>query len=80
MKNKRKALFLLLFFVSFVSITYAVDPPPIDAGGPGGGATPLGGSAPIDGGYIISIILALSYGISIYLKKIIHLRFSNHEE
>lgn len=80
MKNKRKALFLILTFVSILSTTYAVDPPPLDPSGPGTGATPLGGSAPIDGGYLITLLLALGYGAMIYFKNIIHLRLSSHEE
>lgn len=66
--------------ISFIAITFAADPPPIDSGGPGGDATPLGGSAPINGGYLISILLALSYGVFNYLKNIIHLRLSSHEK
>ena len=30
MKNKRKILFLLMFFIGFIALSYAGDPPPID--------------------------------------------------
>jgi len=80
MKNKRKIFFLLLFFIGFILITYAGDPPPIDSGGPGDGATPLGGSAPIGNGYIFSIILALTYGMYTFFKEKIHVRLSNYEK
>ena len=80
MKNKRKIFFLFIFFISFIAISHATDPPPLDTGGPGGDATPLGGSAPIGSGYIISILLALTYGGLKFLKNNIQLKLLNHEK
>ncbi len=80
MKNKRKILFLLLFFISFVMITYAADPPPLDGDPTAGGGTPIGGSAPIDTGYLITLSMAVLYGSYNYLKNSIHLKFFKHEK
>ena len=80
MKNKRKIYFLLLFFISFVMITYAADPPPVDGDPTGGGGTPIGGSAPIDSGYLITLSLAIAYGTYTFIKNNIHLKLFSHEK
>ncbi|MFK5893662.1 MAG: hypothetical protein QM504_10620 [Pseudomonadota bacterium] len=79
MKNKRKIFFLLLFFIGFIAISFAADPPPVD-GDPTGGGTPVGGSAPIDTGYLITLSLAIAYGTYNYFKKNIHLKLTRHEK
>lgn len=78
MKDKR-IIITLLFLIGFTIFSFAIDPPPVD-GDPTGGGTPVGGSAPIDSGYLITLSLAIAYGIYNYLKNNMNLKLSHHEK
>lgn len=63
MTLKKKIIFPLILGLGLLMSlnTFAGDPPPIDVAGPGSGATPIGGSAPIGEGYLILLVFVLIY-------------------
>ncbi|HAG16665.1 MAG TPA: hypothetical protein DCG69_09115 [Bacteroidales bacterium] len=79
MKNKRKIILLIVFLLGLAITSMAGDPPPVD-GDPTGGGTPIGGSAPLEQGYLVLILLAFFYGIYNYSKKCLNLKIFSHEK
>ena len=62
MKTIKKIFVLAALFLFFVPLTQVMSQPPPPPGGAGSGDSPVGGNAPIGGGTLILLGMAIAYG------------------
>lgn len=67
---------IILGSMTLATITMAQPPDPPAPGSGGGSNTPMGGTAPIDGGLAILLAAGIGYGA----KKVYHARFASRKD